>query len=215
MKTYLFVTILSVLIFNSSGAKAFKKGDVLNVWAPGGLALYEKPEMTGKKLMTIPYASVVNITDASLPTKPVDLYFKNVDASKPFTLKADWVKVKYNNHEGYVINGYLSKTPCFKKAANRFEEDDAYLARNFGEPQASEKRTKTTIVTTKTYKNGIIETETAKDQCISIEFYFPNATYADVLCFEQLSLTEADAVQDVKITDLRNGRFKLSYYSCD
>jgi hypothetical protein len=218
MKKY-FLIILLLQAFNVFATVPFKRGDVLNVWATQGLPLYNKPETGSKKLITIAYASAVTIIDANIPAKPMTVLLKNNDSDKPFVLKAGWVKVEFNNLEGYVFGGYLSHLPCFKKNAVGFEAEATYLKRIYGQPKVVEKkstvRKQPLIVTTTTYKSGITETVSNYDSCFDVQLYLTNVTYQEVLLYEQIALFDGDAANDIEIKDLKNGKFELSYNSCD
>lgn len=222
MKKY-FLIILLLQAFSLSASVPFKKGDVLNVWATHGLPLYNQPDSSSKKLMMIPYGVPVIIDDAGISAKPYSISFKSDDIKQTFVLKGEWLKIKCNNQTGYVFSGYLSKMPCFKKivhgSESEFESEDVYLKRVYGEPKVVVKKTvvktQPQVTTTKTYKNGIIQTEASYDSCFDVNLYLNHISYQEGLLFEQVSLFEPDAANDIKIKELKSGKIEISYYACD
>ncbi|RKR85570.1 hypothetical protein BDD43_5841 [Mucilaginibacter gracilis] len=215
MKKYFFI-ILLFQAFGLFASSPLKKGDVLNVWAVHGLPVYEK--VNGKQLLLIPYGEFITVDDGAT-TAPISISIKGAEIKQPLVLKGQWVKIKYKNQVGFVFSGYLSKMPCFKKTGMDFEPDEAYLKRIYGTPKVTIKKTTvkklSQVNTTKTYKNGIIETELASDGCIDVNLYLNNISYQDGILFEQASLFCPDAATNIKIQDLKNGKVAISYYSCD
>ena len=85
----------------------FKDGETLYIWAASGLNLRDKPDAKGTKLITIPYGSKVVVQ----PNIGVKVPFE-VEQSKDFSVKGYWLLVKYENTEGYIFDGFLSKLPA-------------------------------------------------------------------------------------------------------
>lgn len=218
MKKY-FLIILLLQAVNVFALVPLKKGDVLNVWATHGLSFYQKPETNSKKLSTIAYGAVVTVTDADIEAKPKSISFETTGEEKSITLRSDWVKVKYNSLEGYVLNVYLSTMPCFKKVGTEFELEDAYLKRIYGEPKVIVKKTNVKnmpqLTTTKNYKGGIVQTELLSDGCFDVHLYLNNVSYQDGVLFEQTSLFSPDAATNIKVKNAKSGKVDISYCACD
>lgn len=157
MKTLLlFVSLFSQFLnFHSSTDKP------LYVWAESGLVLREVPEVTAKKILTIPYETKLLPINQSedqsslVIYKKRELVFENGHAEKhpEFVLKDYWYKVKYRGKEGYVFGGYLSTYSPLKEKEGWVDFSD-YFDSNF-ELINEIKRSKYRGYNRKVYKNGL------------------------------------------------------------
>lgn len=106
----------------------FKDGETLYIWAASGLNLRDKPDAKGTKLTTIPYGSKVIVQ----PNIGAKVPFE-VEQFKDFSVKGYWLLVKYDNTEGYLFDGFLSKLPA--PNLQKDEEEgriETYLDKNIG-----------------------------------------------------------------------------------
>lgn len=220
MKKYLLLLLLPLFSFTPFDANVFKPGDLVNAWDPKGIMLRRDIGMMSMQLGMIPYGSSVTILKVNVTGRKLNATFGSANNQYNFTVKTDFVKVKYNNEIGYVSGGYLSKMPCFKKAPHGFEEEDGYLQRNYGTPKVTSKtyvkgKIKQTV-TKRMYKNGFVTILSQADGCSDVKVRFPKGTsYHDAVLFEQSALFEADAANGIKITGGKNKPFTLIYNSCD
>lgn len=102
--------LVATLFFLSSSSALFavgpyKAGDKLYVLAQNGLAFREKPDPNAAKISTLKNGSPLIVQAADLKK-----HAYTVTEFKGYTIKGFWVKVKtWDNKEGYVFDGYLSK----------------------------------------------------------------------------------------------------------
>jgi Bacterial SH3 domain len=111
-------TILLIFLLQSAILVAqesrFKEGETINVWASSGLNMRSKPDAKAEKLTTIPYGAKVVV----LPNIGVKIPFE-VEEFKGFIVKGYWLLVKYDNTEGFVFDGFLSRLPAPDKNENK------------------------------------------------------------------------------------------------
>lgn len=93
--------ILIVLFVVVNICSAQQKNKDFFVWAKNGLSLRSSASTDAKKVETIPYGERVKFLS-------YDKNYYTVTEFKGFDYSDGWVKVNYNNTEGYVFNGYLS-----------------------------------------------------------------------------------------------------------
>jgi 3D (Asp-Asp-Asp) domain-containing protein len=122
---FLFFILLQTLHLMAQNSR-FKEGETLYIWATSGMNLRQKPDAKAAKLATIPLGSKVIVQ----PNVGVNIPFE-VEAFKDFTVKGYWLLVKYDNTEGYVFDGFLSKLPA---PISQKEEDgiETYLDKSLG-----------------------------------------------------------------------------------
>ncbi len=87
----------------------FKDDETIHVWASSGLNMRSKPDAKAEKIATIPYGAKVVV----LPNIGVKIPFE-VEEFKGFVVKGYWLLVKYENTEGFVFDGFLSRLPAPK-----------------------------------------------------------------------------------------------------
>lgn len=211
----LLVLFIQLLFIRTYAADGFKNGEQLNVWAVDGLPLQQEAGKAGKPIVIIPYGQRVTVLGYDKTKLPVSI--KTSNPERQFTLKGNWIKVSYNGKLGYVFDGYLSKMPPFIKARHYgLEEESEYLKRNYGIDRIKNVKGKDGFRQTTTYyKNGNVSIETFFDGCFAGEFYLKNITYREGILFEETSLKDGDAANEVKINQAKNGTIKISYTACD
>jgi len=220
MKRTILIFVLVFIVVSCFATNPFKKGDVVNVWSPKGLLLYDNFELNSKQIARIPYGTTVTIVEAGLSARAIPLIFETDNPKKPFVLQSDWVKIRYNDMEGYVPAGNLSKMLCFNRTSSGFETSENYLQRICGKPRVGKRtgvigKTKYTD-TRKVYAGGYYTQSSQNGKCFENTIQFPQGTsYQDAILFEQVTLFDAKAVNDIKIFGAQIGRPTLRYYSCD
>lgn len=125
-KSILIAIVLLKTISLIAQTSRFKDGETLYIWATSGMNLRQKPDAKSAKITTIPLGSKVIVQ----PNVGAIIPFE-VEAFKDFTVKGYWLLVKYENTEGYVFDGFLSKLPA---PISGKEEDgiETYLDKNLG-----------------------------------------------------------------------------------
>jgi len=107
------------------GSNSISENSLKYVWAKNGLNLREAPSTVSKILNYIPFGdslTLISLTD----NKFVSTLIQNGGTEKhPILLSSNWVKVKYKNTIGFVIDGYLLDIKTPKKD----ESPDNYLRR--------------------------------------------------------------------------------------
>jgi len=91
----------------------------LVVWAISGLNMRAAPNLSSKKITTIPYGEQVKIIekDTLSPMLKIGLQPEiSFDKNKipAIQIKGNWSKIAYKNEVGYVFDGFLSKLPALK-----------------------------------------------------------------------------------------------------
>ena len=104
----------------------FKDDETIHVWASSGLNMRSKPDAKAEKIATIPYGAKVVV----LPNIGVKIPFE-VEEFKGFVVKGYWLLVKYENTEGFVFDGFLSRLPA-PKPSKTIGDIDEYLDQKIG-----------------------------------------------------------------------------------
>lgn len=133
MKQLLIITIVFCVQSVAHGISEYQIGDTLFVIARTGLNVRSDPSLRGKALSTIPYGHRLIAKEEKLPflwfnTDSVQIfesyswYKAENAATAPYWIKGKWVKVEYNGMEGYVFDGFLSKSKPLSKKENGWYE---------------------------------------------------------------------------------------------
>jgi hypothetical protein len=104
--TIVLIFLLQTVILVAQESR-FKEGENIHVWASSGLNMRSKPDAKAEKLATIPYGAKVVVQ----PNIGVKIPFE-VEEFKGFVVKGYWLLVKYDNTEGFVFDGFLSRLPA-------------------------------------------------------------------------------------------------------
>jgi len=212
---FLSAMIMQLLFLRSYATDRFKTGDQVNVWAADGLPLKSQANGDGKNLTTIPYGQLVTVIGSDAKTLPVSIKVNMY--GKTYNLKGDWLKVVYKGNEGYVFSGYLSKMPpLIKTKYGVFEDEEDYLKRAYGIKQkkiikGKDAYEKTTIE----YKNGAKYVVISSEGCSDVMMYLKNITYQEGLLVELVIHKDADAAEDFKVQQTKDGMVAVSYNACD
>lgn len=104
------------------------------VISPNGLSIRNKPNLKSKKLGVVPFGKRVKIEDIKSygwDTIGRYDYFKGEEISYSSHISGQWVKVKYQNLQGFMFNAYLySKSPngrYYAELKKDFPKDFALL----------------------------------------------------------------------------------------
>jgi Bacterial SH3 domain len=124
-------TILLILFLQSvllvAQSSRFKDDETLHVWASSGLNMRSKPDAKAEKIATIPYGAKVVV----LPNIGVKIPFE-LEEFKGFVVKGYWLLVKYENTEGFVFDGFLSRLPAPTVSKNDTLGLEGYLNKCVG-----------------------------------------------------------------------------------
>ena len=160
----LFLLFLQATSFTDD-KKQTQKIDKTFVWSVKGLALREQPGISAKRIINIPYGQSVTIISNDEPS--VTMSSKIDGFLSSYKLEGKWVKILYNEKEGYVFNGFLSTMPPFNISVESAED---YLKRIYGVVRVRKVKGKDGLEkTTTTYKNGNVSIETIYDGCFDTE----------------------------------------------
>lgn len=115
----------------------YYNGDSLHVWAEGGLFMRETADLKGKKITLIPYGSKILFESYYEHKTNVEIpFFKNNSSLKlgykncsDYKQKGIWIKVKYNNYQGFVFSGFISRFPVNCKYEEIYINE--YVKNNF------------------------------------------------------------------------------------
>jgi len=207
--------ITQLLFFKLYADDRFKNGEQVNAWAADGLPLKSQPNSSGKNLTIIPYGQSVTVIGNDTKVLPASIQTRKY--GKTYNFKGDWLKVIYNGTEGYVFSGYLSKMrPFIKTKYGDFESEEDYLKRVYGVKQekkitGKDNYEKTTIQ----YKNGAKYVVSSSEGCSDVMMYLKNITYQEGLLVELLMHDDADAANDFKVKQTKDGMVIVSYDACD
>lgn len=207
--------IVQLLFLKLYADDRFKNGEQVNAWAVDGLPLKSQPNGGGKNLTIIPYGYSVTIIGSDSKNLPVRL--KTSMYGKIYNLKGTWLKVLYKGMEGYVFDGYLSKMPPFAKTKyGTFESEEDYLKRVYGVKQEKKITGKNNYekITTQ-YKNGAKYVVSSSEGCFDVMMYLKNISYQEGLLVELVIHKDADAAEDFKVKQTKDGMVAISYYACD
>jgi hypothetical protein len=108
--TIVLIFLLQTVLVVAQSSR-FKDDETIHVWASSGLNMRSKPDAKAEKIATIPYGAKVVV----LPNIGVKIPFE-VEEFKGFIVKGYWLLVKYENTEGFVFDGFLSRLPAPKAA---------------------------------------------------------------------------------------------------
>lgn len=143
MKRFLVIIILNCVQSIAFGINEYHTGDTLFIIAHTGLNVRSDPGLVGKVLSAIPYGHKLIVKEEKLPfpwfnTDSVQIfesyswYKAGNAATAPYWIKGKWVKVAYNGMEGYVFDGFLSKSkPLSKKENGWYESFERYIRGNY------------------------------------------------------------------------------------
>lgn len=83
------------------------------VWA-NSLYLRAQPDDKSAQLAKIPYGTVLNLSNSDAPVAHTEVFakYKTKDKTNAVMLKAAWQKVHWQDKEGWVFDGYLSRYPA-------------------------------------------------------------------------------------------------------
>lgn len=220
MKKLIAITIactLLVTIINKAEAQAGTAAKSVKVWLLDGANLKSKPADKSKTIATIPYGTIVKPVKIDGEPKGFTVDFNTAALKEPYQLKGKWIKVAFNGKQGYLFDGYLSTMPALEKDDHGFvEPEDAYLKRNYGVLKITKRIPKKGTKETRIYyKNGAITTETSSDGCIDHKLILKNVSLDEAMLFEKVLHKDADAAQNIKVSEMKSVGVKISSYDCD
>jgi len=96
----LIVLFACLLTVDIKAIDNYKSGDLLSVFAISGMNLRDAPK--GTVLQKMPYGTTVRALESK----------RSGSTERIEGIAGNWVRVSYNNMEGYVFDGFLSKLPA-------------------------------------------------------------------------------------------------------
>lgn len=211
------ILILLILINSNTlkAAKKYKFGDRLFVASPKGLNLRAEPSSTSKILVELKYNSHITIIDKMPFTNSFSYSVTNFDGGT-LQLKGHWVKVSFNNLEGYVFDGNLSNYKYQDKGVGLnydqvFGLPDIDTVKSFSKPINGKRFNQ--IITKKIFPKVLEEVEIFSDDCWDVKQTFKNISFNEAYWLINRAMIDADAATDVKLTKEKNAII-LTYSSC-
>lgn len=113
-------------------------GETYYTWAVSNLNVREQPDVQSAVITRLPYATAVQVLPQTEPAIPFEMtYFNQQNTADSLTqtntqfpkvvLHGEWLKIKTDEHEGYVFSRFLMKMP----PPTQNESSEAYLIRAF------------------------------------------------------------------------------------
>ena len=126
--------VLATLLIGATSTMSFAEqtpyyaGQALNVWA-NTANLRAAPNAEAAVVEKLSFGRAINITTVPTPavTTPFVFYQDVADPTKPITLNGQWLKVKAEGNEGYIIDQLL-----LDYAPPHKESTEQYFVRTFG-----------------------------------------------------------------------------------
>ena len=112
MKQFILSICITFLLFqNAYCINNYKQGDELVVWAKSGLNLREEPNIQSKVISKIGLGETVVAQEGKKfqNLKIIDKQTLADGQRFTMTLWGSWIKVKFNDYEGFLFDAYLSK----------------------------------------------------------------------------------------------------------
>lgn len=170
-------------------------GDTLFVWSRTGLVLRETGSFDGKKLQTIPFGKSVITKEAKYYRSEVEINSNLINSYNKFdkslnkeitvpsvVIKGNWVKVIWENQEGYVFDGYLSKfPPLFDFQVEYSDFIDQYLSNIFKVLQKTEKGCDDALERSIEFGAGVSYQSIGVDGGVETNYFIPNLSYEEAL----------------------------------
>ena len=215
MKNLIFILLIIINLTPLNASENYKFGDRLFVASPKGLNLRVEPSSTSKILAELKYNSQITIID-KLPFTKSFTYSVTNFSSGTLKIKGFWVKVSFNNLEGYVFDGNLTN---YKYDAKGINEDYAKI---FGMPKVDSIVTYSEpvdgikyekITTKKIYPKVLEEVVIFFDGCYDVQQTFKNITFNEAYWLINKDMQDADAANEIKINKEKNSII-FTYVSC-
>ena len=215
MKKLILILLTFININTLEAAENYKYGDPLYVASPKGLNLRAEPSSTSKILVELKYNSQITIID-KLPFTKSFTYSVTNFSSGTLKIKGFWVKISFNNLEGYVFDGNLTN---YKYDAKGINEDYAKI---FGMPKVDSIVTYSEpvdgikyekITTKKIYPKVLEEVVIFFDGCYDVQQTFKNITFNEAYWLINKDMQDADAANEIKINKEKNSII-FTYVSC-
>ena len=212
----LFLILLILFNINSlNAAENYKFGDRLFVASPKGLNLRAEPSPTSKILVELKCNIQITIVD-NLPFTKSFTYSITNFSSGTLKIKGFWVKVSFNNLEGYVFGGNLSN---YKYDVKGINEDYAQIFGmpkvdsivTYSEPVDGIKNERITIK--KIYPKVLEDVVIFFDGCYDVQQTFKNITFNEAYWLINKDMKNADAANEIKINKEKNSII-FTYVSC-
>lgn len=160
---------LAFLIFNLNILFSQSESNELYVWAKSGLTVRNKPFINGEKTGIVKYGERIKIVEKTsflYSDEVLESYQVNGEWTSNFNLIGYWVKIIFEDQEGFIFDGYLSKFPApkyesrvsSKMTFENLEPFEEWAKREFGVLSTKKKTMPNSDYWKQTniYNNGII-----------------------------------------------------------
>jgi len=111
--------LLLMLTLSLMGMKLTAEVWPYTVMAPSGIFLREGPSKTSKRLLSLPFGSVVYEINAEMPY----YRFSDMDTIMIEGILGHWMKVKTQSNEGFVFSGYVISGECILPTTDGVNKD--------------------------------------------------------------------------------------------
>ena len=194
MKQLILSICIAFLLFqNAYCINNYKQGDELVVWAKSGLNLREEPNIQSKVITKIVLGETVVAQEGKI-SKNIKIIDKQTLAdgqSFTMTLWGSWVKVKFNDYEGFLFDAYLSKIKYEKdKSLHELLIDQKEICNEYSYYR---RNSQITILNDGTYINSWFE-QVHGGHDIMIPFF--SFQEAFIICIALISNPPKEIVQD-------------------
>lgn len=217
-----------------------RKGDTLYVWYRGGIDLLSSPVPEATARGRVPYGDPVVVEGRQRSTSFIIQLFKDSLNTFGMELSVRWLRVRWKDQEGYMLNIFLGTHPVFHNERYTLEN---YMRRLFGvraEKHGMEVSVKENVevsryVDSLALGNGNVYVHYHSDGCDTYRIEIRKTTMEEALwllqataisgyeCSMRLKSAEpnrfifedCDACSEPTLEVIRKNRFMIRYYICD
>lgn len=118
LKSIQLIIIIFFISIKCQCSNGYTKGDTMYTWAEPYLNIRSEKSIDseiisqinyGEKVVVLESKNISNFSKQEFTTNP--FAFSKRDFESKFELHGSWVKIKYNDFEGYIMDVYISKLP--------------------------------------------------------------------------------------------------------
>ena len=131
MKVFILHLFLLLSVSSVFGIGEYSKGEHLYIWAASGLNLRAEPNAQAQKIINIPFGEKIEIIDNQIHAHPFS-YAMARSNSTEWVVNGHWVQVAFQQHRGYVFDGYLSKLPPITNPSEKAPYLNLDLIKSYG-----------------------------------------------------------------------------------
>lgn len=160
-------------------------GDTLYSWSDSALILYDNNEDQSKKIDQInPGEAIIVLqhsfwNDDTETSVPLQL---NSEVKSLIKLKGRWLKVKYKDKEGYVLDVFLSRYPVYKKDESCLDFVlDCFIKHHFDLIRTKHQEFEEEIIKEQYFSNGVFNKRIGTMACVFETYYLPNLSANEII----------------------------------